>query len=75
MRASIHRTDRWRKPTGSLPDMKFGIVIFPTDTTLDPVRLAREVEARGFGSLWFPEHSHMPNDHSPAPSGGRPTRA
>lgn len=37
-----------------------GITTFPTDRSLPPARLAREVEARGFDSLWFPEHSHIP---------------
>lgn len=50
--------------------MHIGIVIFPTDTTLDPVRLGREVEARGFESLWFPEHSHIPVSRE-TPWGGR----
>jgi probable F420-dependent oxidoreductase len=40
--------------------MKFGVSIFPTDKTIDPGRLARAVEERGFESLWFPEHSHIP---------------
>ena len=40
--------------------MKFGVSIFPTDTSIRPDLLAREVEARGFDSLWFPEHSHIP---------------
>lgn len=30
------------------------------DTAIRPDELAREVEARGFESLWFPEHSHIP---------------
>lgn len=34
--------------------------MFPTDTSIRPDRLATEVEARGFESLWFPEHSHIP---------------
>jgi probable F420-dependent oxidoreductase len=38
----------------------FGVFIFPTDKAIDPMQLAREVEARGFESLWFPEHSHIP---------------
>ena len=50
--------------------MDLGIVIFPTDTTLDPIRLAREVEDRGFESLWFPEHSHIPTSRA-TPWGGR----
>ena len=40
--------------------MHIGVSIFPTDTTLQPVPLARAVEERGFESLWFPEHSHIP---------------
>jgi probable F420-dependent oxidoreductase len=40
--------------------MKYGVLIFPTDTSIRPDDLAREVEARGFDSLWFPEHSHIP---------------
>ncbi len=34
--------------------------MFPTDTAIRPDELAREVEWRGFDSLWFPEHSHIP---------------
>jgi len=40
--------------------MKIGVLIFPTDQTIDPIELAQEAEARGFESLWFPEHSHIP---------------
>ena len=40
--------------------MKYGVFIFPTDTAIRPDDLAREVEGRGFESLWFPEHSHIP---------------
>ncbi len=40
--------------------MEFGLVIFPTDQAIPPVELAVAAEARGFESLWFPEHSHIP---------------
>ena len=50
--------------------MKFGVVIFPTDKSIQPVQLAKEVEARGFESLWFPEHSHIPTSRE-TPWGGR----
>jgi probable F420-dependent oxidoreductase len=50
--------------------MHLGVVIFPTDTTLQPVDLARAVEERGFESLWFPEHSHIPTSRL-TPWGGR----
>ncbi len=50
--------------------MEIGIMIFPTDKSIQPVQLAREVEARGFESLWFPEHSHIPTSRE-TPWGGR----
>ena len=50
--------------------MHVGVEIFPTDQTIDPIELAREVEARGFESLWFPEHSHIPTRRT-TPWGGR----
>lgn len=50
--------------------MHIGVEIFPTDQTIQPVELAREVEARGFESLWFPEHSHIPTRRT-TPWGGR----
>ncbi len=40
--------------------MQFGVSFFPTDTSIDPVELAMEVEGLGFESLWFAEHSHIP---------------
>jgi probable F420-dependent oxidoreductase len=50
--------------------VKFGVFIFPTDTAIRPDDLAREVEARGFDSLWFPEHSHIPASRA-TPWGGQ----
>lgn len=50
--------------------MKYGVFIFPIDTAIRPDHLAREVEARGFESLWFPEHSHIPASRL-TPWGGR----
>ena len=50
--------------------MKLGVLIFPTDLGIQPVELAREAEARGFDSLWFPEHSHIPSSRR-TPWGGR----
>ena len=46
-------------------------MMFPTDYAIDPGALAKEVEDRGFDSLWFPEHSHIPTSReSPYPGGG-----
>jgi probable F420-dependent oxidoreductase len=51
--------------------MKFAIAMFPTDETVDPVTLARMVEERGFESLFFPEHTHIPaSRRTPYPPGG-----
>lgn len=49
----------------------FGVTIFPTDQTIQPVELARAVEERGLDSLFFPEHTHIPTSRkSPWPAGG-----
>ncbi len=46
-------------------------MMVPTDYAIDPATLAEEVEDRGFDSLWFPEHSHIPVSRtSPYPGGG-----
>lgn len=51
--------------------MDHGILMFPTHDAIDPATLAKEVEDRGFDSLWFPEHSHIPTRReSPYPGGG-----
>lgn len=40
--------------------MRIGITAFLTDRHLAPAALARAVEARGFDSLYLPEHTHLP---------------
>ena len=40
--------------------MKIGITLFATDRSMSPVELAQEAEARGFYSLYIPEHTHIP---------------
>jgi len=50
--------------------MDYGIVMFATDYAIRPDELARAVEERGFESLWFPEHTHIPASRkSPWPGG------
>lgn len=50
--------------------MHFGIVMFPADYAIRPDDLARECEARGFESLFFPEHTHIPaSRRTPWPGG------
>jgi probable F420-dependent oxidoreductase len=40
--------------------MKYGVTMFATDYSIHPGELGAAVEARGFESLWVPEHSHFP---------------
>ncbi len=51
--------------------MKFGLSIFPTEYSIQPVELARMAQERGFESLFFPEHTHIPaSRRTPYPVGG-----
>ena len=51
--------------------MKFGIGVFPTEELQPPDEFARMVEERGFESLLFPEHTHIPAAReTPYPAGG-----
>jgi probable F420-dependent oxidoreductase len=50
--------------------MKIGVTIQSTDKAMHPVEVARESEARGFHSLYIPEHTHIPTSRrTPAPTG------
>lgn len=49
--------------------MKFGVFMFPTDYSIDPVTLGKAAEAHGFESLFFPEHTHIPTSRE-SPWGG-----
>ncbi|MEU1438692.1 TIGR03619 family F420-dependent LLM class oxidoreductase [Streptomyces sp. NPDC005786] len=40
--------------------MRIGTTIFLTDETITPVRLAHQLEQRGFAGLYLPEHTHIP---------------
>jgi len=53
-------------------DMKLGISMFDTDRAMPPADIAREVEARGFDSLFLPEHSHIPTSRRTRWPGARP---
>jgi probable F420-dependent oxidoreductase len=47
-----------------------GVTIFATDRSMGLVELAREAEARGFHSLYVPEHTHIPTSRrTPPPTG------
>jgi probable F420-dependent oxidoreductase len=50
--------------------MKFGVLMFATDYAIAPGDFARACEDRGFESVWFPEHTHIPaSRRSPWPLG------
>ena len=51
--------------------MLIGAGIFATGYAIRPDELARELEQRGYESLWLPEHTHIPaSRRTPYPSGG-----
>ncbi len=55
---------------GRRVSVDFGIVMFPADYAIRPDELARACEERGFESLWFPEHTHIPAERrTPWPGG------
>jgi probable F420-dependent oxidoreductase len=50
--------------------MKIGVTLHATDLAMSPVELAPEAEARGFHSLYVPEHTHIPvSRRTPPPTG------
>ena len=52
--------------------MHIGVCMFATDYAIRIDELAREAEARGFESLFVPEHTHIPvSRRTPFPSGGQ----
>jgi probable F420-dependent oxidoreductase len=51
--------------------MRVGVFYFPVDYGIDIAELARALEARGLGSLYVPEHTHIPTSRrTPFPGGG-----
>src|SRR5882672_3855920 len=65
--AKLNRT--LRQPRSGTMD--FGASMFMTDYSIGAVELAQALEARGFESMWNPEHSHIPlSRKSPFPGGG-----
>jgi probable F420-dependent oxidoreductase len=50
--------------------MELGLAHFATDYGMQPAELGRQAEQRGFESLFFPEHTHIPaSRETPHPSG------
>ncbi|QEV18628.1 LLM class F420-dependent oxidoreductase [Streptomyces alboniger] len=53
--------------------MRISATLYLTDATIGPVRLARELEGRGFDGLYVPEHTHIPvPPETPYPGGELP---
>ena len=51
--------------------MKFGYLSLNTIEGIRPDILAKELEDRGYDSVWLPEHSHIPTSRrTPYPAGG-----
>lgn len=51
--------------------MNFGAAMFFTDYSMTPGEFGQALEARGFESVWAPEHSHIPASRAtPFPQGG-----
>jgi probable F420-dependent oxidoreductase len=50
--------------------MDFGLIIFPTDYSVDVRDLARAAEEGGFESVFFPEHTHIPTSRKTPFAGG-----
>jgi probable F420-dependent oxidoreductase len=44
--------------------MHIGAVMFFTSYSMQPAELGRELEQRGFESLWVPEHTHIPSSRT-----------
>src|SRR5271170_2855861 len=61
----MRRACQWRTT------MQIAAAMFFTDYSMSPAELALALEARGFESLWAPEHSHIPlTRKSPFAGGG-----
>ncbi len=55
--------------------VEIGLTLFATDRSIAPAELAREAEARGFYSLYLPEHTHIPVSRRTPPPTGEPELA
>ena len=57
---TIRRPSPRRRDGLGLILMRLGVTAFLTDRDMNPAALARAAEARGFDSLYLPEHTHLP---------------
>lgn len=52
--------------------MDYGLTLFPTAYSIQPADAAKAAEERGFESIWFPEHTHIPVSRETPWPGGAP---
>jgi probable F420-dependent oxidoreductase len=52
-------------------EVKFGTHLFATEHSIQPAEFAKESEARGFNSVWFSEHTHIPTKFLNSSDGSR----
>jgi probable F420-dependent oxidoreductase len=51
--------------------VEYGVFMFATDESVDPITLGKAVEEAGFSILLLPEHTHIPaSRETPYPAGG-----
>jgi probable F420-dependent oxidoreductase len=60
------------RPKARRSQMDIGASMFFTEYSMGPGELAQALEARGFESLWAPEHSHIPSSRLSQPASGGP---
>lgn len=49
----------------------FGVHLYPTDYSMDPIEVLKAAEERGLDSATYPEHTHIPTSRrTPFPFGG-----
>src|SRR5260221_6461864 len=71
MPAGCRRDAMYREHPFRRRIMQFGAAMFFTDYSMRATELAQALEARGFESIWAPEHSHIPTSRRwPYQSGG-----
>jgi probable F420-dependent oxidoreductase len=50
--------------------MRYALIMFPTEYSIQPAELGRLAEEKGFDSVWLPEHTHIPlSRKTPWPGG------
>ena len=50
----------------------FGVHLYPTGYSMEPVEVVKAAEERGLDSVTYPEHTHIPTSRkTPFPGEGR----